>query len=291
MTAQQSIFLCLLMTVLFFACNTSEHSNSTTALPSIDSIPKEQHRLTTAQQTFLNNIKGKWILADFIDGIYQQQSILKPYVRTPLIYSGIFVEIKDTCVQFCGSIYGRNQPHPFSFNHDSLGQIKVFEDSFRLFFNPSVQRLGFTHSNQDTFWLRKFNSQELALLIPKEKVHNAYEQGFTNLINHQLFKGTYELQGNSKSTIVLNADGTIEGSSQWKSYLVDNWFGTLHWIYQDLIYFKLQDGSYEIWTWKFDKQDRNLLILYKVEGLEDDMKVTKQSITLKRRSQNKSLLQ
>lgn len=89
--------------------------------------------------------------------------------------------------------------------------------------------------------------------------------------------GDYTPQGDSSITISFKENGTIQGFENMETYRVKNWFGTLHWLPKDLIYFRSKNKKAAIWAWKFDA---NKLILNKVEGLEDDMHVTNNQIIL-----------
>jgi len=124
-TVSLDFIFCLFISLFIYGCNPPLPLEQATPIISDTIIVASQ--LTIRQQIVLDSIQGKWLVADYMDGIYKNKSIQKSCAQTQLTHKALFIEIQDSLINLCGTIecYDRNQKH--SFNKDSLVQIRTYK--------------------------------------------------------------------------------------------------------------------------------------------------------------------
>lgn len=273
----------LLFLSLIGSTNNSTNNNAIPLKKAIDIVTKASRAasLTTEQQASLALIHGEWLIENYIDAIYRTQSIQKNYSKNHLVQQALFINIQDSLIQVCGTIDYIPKKEKHSFNLDSLFQIKTYRDQFfTLYYDKIQNKLALKSSDSKTIFLRRFTKRESKFLSRKEVTD--YENGFNKLMNKVLFTGTYQLDKSPNIVIQFLTNGTIQGWDKYQSYHIKNWFGTLHWLPNDMVYLKTKEGEIETWTWSFKLKKSPYLTLKKVLPLEkeDGMKVTEEKLVL-----------
>ncbi|MCP4439508.1 MAG: hypothetical protein GY810_11250 [Aureispira sp.] len=248
--------------------------------------PINQHNNDSTQK-LLTEIKGNWILASYVDSIYEHKSILSQSLTNNLIWTSIFLEIQDSTLLLSGSLHKnisseKINPHADSIFYLDRDDFYPFGKKYLLSYDSAKKNLIFTGIDNQDYIFRRFDEVEQQLLTKKDGV---YDASYTILLQKKIIAGEYTIEGEPESIVIFHPDGNLEGFYDFDHYSIDNCFSTAHWLPNDLIYFlEEEEEESKVWIWEYTNPEKTRLKLQNTVGLKSQMKAGDEIIYLVRKN-------
>lgn len=267
----------ILTTFILTSCSNDKTSTADNGSNNVDSL----------KQIFAPILSGVWVMTDYINEIEKTKSPLKASDKLQGVVTMIFSGSITSDSVDVGASWNNHEGYNFTTyllsgqNENSLKTNLIDYDN-----KTSYYELGYEKLNDKTFLFLSHYSKANKLLDKKQfsKVADQEQDndagwGLQYIVNEKLFVGDYLLidSTNTTSKIILKADGSLTGYSDFKTYYVfTDFMGGPETILDGIAFnvneknskgfaFKISNDTTYLYSMKGDEEAGELLQLDKIQ--------------------------
>jgi len=231
--------------LIIFGCKNAASNNV--------SLKEKENLIANNSDSDLNGI---WGLTNYFDTIVANKELAKYRLQTPTWFA-IFIEIKDDSLKCFGSI--EQAKYPIKRTNDTLAILSSdISDWYLIRKELDLQLIQISSKENimidSTIYIFR-KREDLKDCINKD---NYYGITVTQYFNDILFKGKY-INVETKQEVIFAENGKLIGIEGFNTYEVRDYFGTLHYLYNnlDVITFSNSENEdeYKQYNWVFSEDE------------------------------------
>lgn len=200
------------------------------------------------------SLDGIWGLTNYFDTIITHRELAKYRMQRPTWF-GILLDIRDYKIFNYGSIY--NDSDFYHLNNDTITTFETFDGDWWLIKNSSeliLKQIPDARIPDSTMYIYRkrddlfFMTQNFSATYKSEKIEPHVQSYFEK----ELFVGSYKIK-DTEQKVSFESDNSIVGLQNYKTFKLDNYFGTYHPFNNEDVLFLTKESSREqdFWNWKF----------------------------------------